>query len=141
VGSIVSLNAQSLTGTPIPGQELLLTALILAAALAGFGIGIWIRGERLRRAEWRIGRAEAMCASLRKVSDEYRRRLRVRSPQQAEKKLSEQERKLALLRFQVANLSSELKSLRAPSPDGGECPIIDLTGTRPDPVSGAERSC
>jgi uncharacterized protein HemX len=136
----VSVNVQSLAGASLAGQELLLAALLLAAALGGFGIGISIRGERLRRAEWRIRRAEAMSASLRKVSDEYRRRLRVRSPQQAEKKLEDQERKLSLLRFQVANLSSELKSLNAPPSGRAECPVIDLTGTRRNTVVPAKRT-
>jgi hypothetical protein len=136
----VSVNVQSLADASLAGQELLLAALLIAAAFAGFGIGICIRGERLRRAEWRVRRAEAMSASLRKLSDEYRRRLRVRSPQQAEKKLEDQERKLSLLRFQVANLSSELKSLHAPPPARPECPVINLTGTSPNSVGPAKRS-
>ncbi len=119
---------ESVPGLPVLGDELLLIGSLVLAALAGFGIGTWVSGERLRGAEWRIRRAEAMCATLRQTSDDYRRRLRVRSPQQAEKKLSDQERKLAMLRFQVASLSSELKSMRPPAPADGEPEIIDLTG-------------
>ena len=101
--------------------------LLVAAGTAGFCIGVWFRGERLRQAEWRIRRAERMCGSLRKLSDEYRRRLSGRSPQQAEKKLKDQERKLALLRFQVANLGNELKALRSGAPAPEPVATIDMS--------------
>jgi hypothetical protein len=69
-----------------------------------------------------------MCNSLRKLSDDYRKRLHGRSPQQAEKKLKEQERKLSVLRFQVASLTGELDAMRPP-PRGGKAETIDLTRT------------
>jgi GTP-sensing pleiotropic transcriptional regulator CodY len=114
-------------------ESVLLPALLVLAALAGFGIGMWICAEKLRRAEWRIRRAEAMCMALRKVSDEYRRKLRVRTPQQAAKKLEDQERKLGMLRFQVASLSSELKAVRPVSSDSAPEETIDLTDIRSRP--------
>ena len=104
--------------------------LLIAAASIGFAVGRWLGAERVRQAEWRLRRSESMCNSLRKLSDDYRRRLSGRSPQQAEKKLKEQERKLSVLRFQVASLAGELKSMNAP-PTIRE--TIELSGIRSDP--------
>ncbi len=115
---------------PDLADALPLLGLLLLAAGCGFALALCLYSERLRRAEWRLGRAEQMCASLREVCDDYRRRLGGRSPQQAQKRLEEQQRKLSLLGFQVANLTSELKSLRqTPTSDGGG-EIIDLTESR-----------
>ncbi len=121
---------------PDLADALPLLGLLLLAGGCGFALALCLYSERLKRAEWRAGRAEQMCGSLREACDDYRRRLGGRSPQQAQKRLEEQERKLSLLRFQVAGLTSDLKSLRQPRTDGGEGEIIDLTLSR---KRGAER--
>ncbi len=115
---------------------LTLLLLLAFAGAAGFAAGLCFYAERLRQAEWRVRRAEAMCNSLRQLSDEYRKRLRGRSPQQAEKKLREQERKLGVLRFQVGSLNNELKSLQPRTPD-----IIDLSEIGSAPIGGSEGRC
>ena len=122
--------------SPADPSALTLLLLLAVAAAAGFTAGMCFYAERLRQAEWRIRRAEAMSNSLRQLSDEYRKRLRGKSPQQAEKKLREQERKLGVLRFQVGSLSNELKSLQPQSPD-----IIDLSEIRSVPIGGSEGRC
>lgn len=111
---VLDLIVESVAGSNTWQVQTALIVLLAGAAGSGFAIARWICGERLRQAEWRLRRSEAMCHSLRKLSDEYRKRLSGRSPQQAERKLKEQERKLGVLRFQVASLNEELKSMRAP---------------------------
>ena len=124
----MDLIAESLAGSaPWQAQSALFVLLVLGAA-GGFAVGRWLGAERVRQAEWRLRRAESMCNSLRKLSDDYRKRLHGRSPQQAEKKLKEQERKLSVLRFQVASLTGELDAMRPP-PRGGKAETIDLTRT------------
>jgi uncharacterized protein HemX len=132
----VDLIAETLPGLPALQKELPLLLLLVLALAAGFGLGTWLHAERLRQAEWRIRRAEAMCNALRKLSDDYRKRLSGRSPQQAERKLKEQERKLGVLRFQVASLSSELKSMRPPSSE-----VIDLIDASSSPRPPREGRC
>ena len=124
-----------LESSPDPSALTLLLMLAVAAA-TGFAAGLCLHAERLRQADWRARRAEAMCNSLRRLSDEYRKRLSGRSPKQAQKKLEEQERKLAMLHFKVGSLRSELKSLQPRSPE-----IIDLSGAGSAPAAGGEGRC
>ncbi len=121
--------AESLAGSAPWQAQFALFVLLMLAAAGGFAFGRWLGAERVRQAEWRLRRAESMCNSLRKLSDDYRKRLSGRSPQQAEKKLKEQERKLSVLRFQVASLTGELDALRPAARRGAAGKTIDLTGT------------
>jgi hypothetical protein len=129
----LDLIVDSVAGSaPWQGQFALLAILVCAAG-GGFALGRWLAGERVRQAEWQLRRSEAMCTSLRKLSDDYRKRLSGRSPEQAERKLKEQERKLGVLRFQVASLTGELKSIRTPSPADETGATIELSSVRFEP--------